>query len=362
MVGLLDARARLKDPNAMDIGFAGEDDWWWDDAESSDVDVAAIGKGDHCYRCGGVGHIANECPTPKGKGKGKEDKGFNSKGSKGKGKSYSGKGFEKGKGKGMTVCGHCGKRGHDTSRCWTLHPDQLPWKSANVVEENHHYHGDRPDSNGMSVCSLERDTGTWQAVVRKRCKATANRMCYPPGLKINNRFDELSEMVDIGGLEVLMPEKVIGRVGTTERLRSAGKGKVTIDSGAAESVMPKGMLDREPLMEGEAKRMGVKYVAANGAKMENYGEKKIRFRKECLGGINDMLFQVTDVGKPLASVSRILDKGNTVVFSRKQGGSYIVNNCTGQKIPLTEEKGTFVMDVEYLEPDESAEGFTRQGQ
>ena len=99
MVGLLDARPRLKDPNVMDIGFAREDDWWWDDAESSDVDVAAIGKGDHCYRCGGVGHIANECPNPKGKGKGKEDKGFNSKGSKGKGKSYSGKGFEKGEGK-----------------------------------------------------------------------------------------------------------------------------------------------------------------------------------------------------------------------------------------------------------------------
>ena len=107
--------------------------------------------------------------------------------------------------------------------------------------------------------------------------------------------------------------------------------------------------------------MGVKYVAANGAKMENCGEKKIRFKKEGLGGINDMLFQVTDVGKPLASVSKTLDKGNTVVFSRKQGGSYIVNNCTGQKIPLTEEKGTFVMDVEYLEPDETVEGFTRQG-
>ena len=105
--------------------------------------------------------------------------------------------------------------------------------------------------------------------------------------------------------------------------------------------MPKGMLDREALVEGEAKRMGGKYLAANGAKMENYGEKKIRFKKECLGGINDMLFQVTDVGKPLASVSRILDKGNTVVFYRKQGGSYIVNNCTGQKIPLTEEQRNF---------------------
>ena len=117
--------------------------------------------------------------------------------------------------------------------------------------------------------------------MRKRCKATANRMCFPPGLKI--------------------------RVGTTERLRSAGKGKVTIDSGVAESVMPKGMLDREPLVEGEAKRMGVKYVAMNGDKIENYGEKKIRFKKEGLGGTNDMLFQVTDVGKPVASVSRILD-------------------------------------------------------
>ena len=125
--------------------------------------------------------------------------------------------------------------------------------------------------------------------------------------------------------------------------------------------MPKGMLDREPPVEGEAKRMGVKYVAANGAKMENYGEKKIRFRREGLSGINDRLLQVTDVGKPLASVTRILDKGNTVVFSRKPGGSYIMNNSTSQKIQLTEEKGTLVMDVEYLEPDVDAEGFTRQG-
>ena len=126
MVGLLDARARLKDPNAMDIGYAGEDDWGWDDTKSSDFDVAAVGKGDHCYRCGGMGHIAHECPTPKGNCKGKEDKAFNAKGIKGKGKGANGKGLDKGKGKGTPFCGHCGKRGHDASRCWTLHPDQLP--------------------------------------------------------------------------------------------------------------------------------------------------------------------------------------------------------------------------------------------
>ena len=116
----------------------------------------------------------------------------------------------------------------------------------------------------------------------------------------------------------------------------------------------------EPLVEGEAKRLGVRYVAANGAKMDNYGQKRIRFKKEGLSGISDILFQVTDVGKPLASVMRILDKGNTVVCSRKPGG-YIVKNHSGQKIQLTEEKGTFVMDVEYLEPDLDSEGFARQG-
>ena len=72
--------------------------------------------------------------------------------------------------------------------------------------------------------------------------------------------------------------------------------------------MPRGMLEGEPLVEGEAKRLGVKYVAANGAKMDNYDQKRIRFKKEGLGGISDMLFQVTDVGKPLASVTRILSE------------------------------------------------------
>ena len=126
-------------------------------------------------------------------------------------------------------------------------------------------------------------------------------------------------------------------------------------------MMPRGMLGREPMIEGEAKRLGVKYVAANGAKMDNYGEKKVRFKKEGLNGINSMLFQVTDVGKPLASVTRILDKGNSVIFSRGPGGSYVINDRTGRKIALAEEKGTFVMEVEYLEPDVDVEGFARQG-
>ena len=59
----------------------------------------------------------------------------------------------------------------------------------------------------------------------------------PPGLKVNNRFDVFSETWDV--VEVLIPEKAIAGVGKAVRLKSAGRGKVTIDSGAAESVMPR---------------------------------------------------------------------------------------------------------------------------
>ena len=43
MVMLLDARGQLKDPNAMDIGYSGEEDWTWE-TELGDFDVGAVGE------------------------------------------------------------------------------------------------------------------------------------------------------------------------------------------------------------------------------------------------------------------------------------------------------------------------------
>ena len=86
-------------------------------------------------------------------------------------------------------------------------------------------------------------------------------------------------------------------------LVSAGRGKATVDSGAAKSVTPRDMLQHETLVDVAPKISGVKYVAANGAKMDDNGERRVRFKKEGLNGINSVVFQVTDVGKPLASVS-----------------------------------------------------------
>ena len=356
MVMLLDARERLKDPNAMDVGYAGAENRCDDEYDDEADDIGAVGRDERCYRCGGIGHMAAECPTPKGKGKGREDRAVQGKGMKG---ASGGKGGDKGKGKGSgksgLICDHCGKRGHDRSRCWTLHPGQLPWKGANAVEH------DWDDRTERGIGGVD----VWEEVKTRNKPRDMSAPSMPPGLPVLNRFEALADEQgqserEVANLEVLMPSP-IAEVTRTGRLKSAGKGKITIDSGAAESVMPRDMLTSEPLLEGEGKKTGVRYVAANGAKMENYGEKKVRFKKDGHTGINNMLFQVTDVGKPLASVSKILDKGNTVVFSRGQGGSYLINDWTGYRIPLVEEKGTFVMDVEFLEPEVSTEGFSRQG-
>ena len=58
-----------------------------------------------------------------------------------------------------------------------------------------------------------------------------------------------------------------------------------------------------------------------------------------------MMFHVTDVKKPLASVSKIVEKGSSVHFTPE--GSFI-EGPNGEKIELQLEGGVYVMDVRYL--------------
>ena len=174
---------------------------------------------------------------------------------------------------------------------------------------------------------------------RHRVDLFAPTVEAPRGLILQNRFQKLcteqesegededtctGDYYDVDGLDILMPDKVINGVGRKGMLVSAGP---------AESVLPRDMLQHETLDEGAPKKSFVTYGAETGAKMDNYGKKRVRFKKEGLNGINSTVFQVTDVGKPLASVPRILDNGNSVVFSTGPKGSYVVNDQAGHRIP-----------------------------
>ena len=66
-----------------------------------------------------------------------------------------------------------------------------------------------------------------------------------------------------------------------------------------------------------------------------------------------MIFQMTAARKPVASVSKIVRKGNKVVFS--PDSSYIENIASGQRMNIVEDRGTYHLDVDFL-----TEGFGRQ--
>ena len=187
--------------------------------------------------------------TAKGRrGLGKNGKGF-VKGGKSDGKGFGARGFCKdGKG-GRLSCDHCGKIGRSPNNCWTKHPEQIPWKRTSAIE--------------WDCLEEEHDIGGLEKM----------RLNNPPGLDIYNRYQVLAnedepdsdDEIPIGTLEIEDIEERDVKAVTehkVKRLVFAGKGKITIDSGAAESVMSKGMLLNEPTIEELATRNRVKYVAA----------------------------------------------------------------------------------------------------
>ena len=364
-------------PTPMDIGqFTTHSEYDEENVEGEDIGAVSNMQ---CHGCGGWGHFKRDCPYgAKGKGKGK------SKGEKGKGKGT----FEKGKGKGFdgkggksgprVPCPGCGKLGHTAANCWTLNPSSYPWRTAAALD-----YEDHDSEREIGLVDYVCEPCEWEQVPFK--KGRKESFVRPPGLEYEAKFvrdifneeccngNPFKALIEDGfaqetmAIDFEVEERAVAHVVKTGKLVPAGRGKITIDSGAAESVMPKDMLPNEPAIEGKAKRNGVRYVAANGAKMENMGEKRTRFRTDGTQAINGITFQVTDVSKPLASVSRILDKGNRVVFSRGPEGSYIENTGTGEWFQLKEERGTFVLEVDWLEPEANQEGerrasgFTRQG-
>ena len=96
---------------------------------------------------------------------------------------------------------------------------------------------------------------------------------------------------------------------------------VMADSGAADHVAPKSVAIHLRVQETTASRQGMKYVAANGQKIANEGQKTIR-------GLTDegmplgMTWQVAEVKRPLASIGRMCDAGNVAVFTKS--GGYVV--------------------------------------
>lgn len=126
---------------------------------------------------------------------------------------------------------------------------------------------------------------------------------------------------------------------------------MTIDSGASNSVIPKGLMSHIPIDESIGSKMGVTYMAANGGVLRNYGQRRV-YGKTNDGKDVQVTMQVTDVNKALGSVGQICEAGNKVIFS-KNGGE-IISDRDGSKTHFYRENGVYRMDIHVPcpKPDE----------
>ena len=136
--------------------------------------------------------------------------------------------------------------------------------------------------------------------------------------------------------------------------------KVTVDSGAADSVASKKVAPHIPVRSTEMSRGGLKYSAACGTEIANEGERDFDARVQ-EGHNVAMTFQAAEVRKPLGAVSKICDANNRVVFDND--GSYSENKITKERTPIERNKGSYEIDL-YVDKEENENnemGFVGQG-
>ena len=153
------------------------------------------------------------------------------------------------------------------------------------------------------------------------------------------------ESVQVSGLFVKKESPLcpIGQGGVTPKWEPL---TITVDSGAAESVIPEDQCAQYPTTDTQASLSGMCYLGADGSEIPNVGERIICAVTDD-GMAAQMRFQVCPVTKALGSVSRMTQAGNKVVFDSVDApeGSYIESKATGVRKYLRQENGVYMLDT-----------------
>jgi hypothetical protein len=150
----------------------------------------------------------------------------------------------------------------------------------------------------------------------------------------------------------------VGALPTASQPRQPQFKEIMIDSGAAEHVAAPDDFPNSLVMPSEGSRTGVHYVAANGARLPNMGEQKVKVKTKD-GFICNLKFQSADVTRPILSVPRLTDSGHECVFGDK--GGTITHVKSGQVTEFYRKNGVYVMGCWVMDDGiDNAAGFTRQ--
>ena len=304
-------------------------------------EVAAVSMNTKCHRCGGYGHLARHCGTPKGgeKGGGKGDWGKAGKADFGKG-GWKGQvggqaGAVKGGGKGgvesqqqwggkgyQGACYNCGKIGHKRWECRApvrtnaVEEEEIEeqemggvWMIGQVEEQ-------AIEKDECGVCGEESEEEVYHGTC---CRQGARRLA----LEVHNKFESLTEE-DEEEVEEL-PELCCGDGGIGTGCPCA-------------NVPPPPFHYRPP-------------VRQRRRAMENKRERKMQVQRifqvemaEKLTRESAIKFNEAKVRRPLASAVQVAKAGNRVVL--EEDGGYIENIKTKERMKVKVEKNTYVFDIQ----------------
>ena len=132
---------------------------------------------------------------------------------------------------------------------------------------------------------------------------------------------------------------------------------ITMDSGAANNVMPRRMVrNQSKIRPSPGSLANVHYVAANNGRIPNEGEVDFNFGTN-EGGQKMMVLQIAEVNKALGSISYLVDNGYRVTFDNdaKSGRdiSMMVHKETGRATRFRRERNVWILDAIIEENDDT---------
>ena len=133
--------------------------------------------------------------------------------------------------------------------------------------------------------------------------------------------------------------------------------RVQVDSGAVNTVVLSETARAFAARPTEMPRRGIGFIAANGSKISNHGEKRV---SEWIDEGVCMSERMTcaDVKKLLCSVYCMNLGGNVVVFDGDRG--HMQNKVSGQKDRIRCEKGQYVFDL-WVQASEATSDESQKG-
>ena len=130
---------------------------------------------------------------------------------------------------------------------------------------------------------------------------------------------------------------------------------MAIDSGSAVTIIPSTKARDYPSSPTEMQRTGKCYVAANGSRIENEGEKFLMCQAQgqhSRSGFRKMKVKVGDATHGLMSVADLVDSGHRVVFDSEEFGSYAEHKKSVYRMYFMRKYKTYKLDFEVRPFDE----------